>query len=87
MKSLEFDPAGFEDLAWWIETDRRTALRIVKLIRAVQRDPFEGIGKPEPLKHELAGCWSRRITDEHRLVYQVLEETIRILACRFHYDR
>jgi toxin YoeB len=82
---LEFDSAGFEDLAWWVEKDRKTALRIIKLIRAVQRDPFTGIGKPEPLKHELAGCWSRRITDEHRLVYEVLDDRIRILACRFHY--
>lgn len=85
MRSLEFDPAGFEDLAWWIETDRRVALRIVKLIQSLQRDPFAGIGKPEPLKHELAGCWSRRIDEEHRLVYQVLVDKIRILACRFHY--
>jgi toxin YoeB len=51
----------------------------------VPRDPFTGIGKPEPLKHELAGCWSRRINDEHRLLYQVLEDKIRILACRYHY--
>ncbi|MSP11614.1 MAG: Txe/YoeB family addiction module toxin [Chloroflexi bacterium] len=85
MRSLEFDQAGFEDLAGWIEKDRKTALRIVKLIQAVQRDPFHSIGKPEPLKHELAGCWSRRIDDEHRLVYQVLEDKIRILACRYHY--
>ncbi|MGH2544441.1 MAG: Txe/YoeB family addiction module toxin [Ardenticatenaceae bacterium] len=85
MRSLEFDAAGFEDLAWWVENDRKTALRIIKLIRAVQRDPFKGIGKPEPLKHELAGCWSRRITDEHRLVYETLDDRIRILACRFHY--
>ncbi len=85
MRSLEFDPAAFEDLAWWIEKDRRTALRIVKLIQAVQREPFTGIGKPEPLKHELAGCWSRRINDEHRLVYEVRQEKIRILACRYHY--
>jgi toxin YoeB len=53
---LEFDQAGFEDLAWWIEQDRKMAQRIVRLIQAVQRDPFTGIGKPEPLKHELAGC-------------------------------
>jgi toxin YoeB len=82
---LEFDPAGFEDFAWWIEKDRKKALRIVKLIREVQRDPFHGTGKPEPLKHELAGCWSRRIDKEHRLVYQVKENTIRILACRYHF--
>ena len=82
---MEFDPAGFEDLAWWVERDRSIALRIVKLIREIQRDPFEGIGKPEPLKHELQGCWSRRINDEHRLVYQVFSDKIRILACRYHY--
>jgi toxin YoeB len=82
---LEFDIAAFEDLAWWIEQDRQKALRIVSLIKDVQRDPFKGIGKPEPLKHELKGCWSRRIDQEHRLVYQITEEKIRILACRFHY--
>ncbi len=85
MKNLEFDPAAFEDLAWWIERDRKQALRIVKLVEAIQRDPFQGIGKPEPLRHELAGCWSRRIDREHRLVYQVLDDKIRILACRYHY--
>jgi toxin YoeB len=68
---LVFDPAAFEDLAWWIERDRKQALRIIELIQDVQRDPFAGKGKPEPLKHELAGCWSRRIDREHRLVYQL----------------
>ena len=85
VKSLEFDPAAFEDLAWWVEQDRNKALRIINLIKDMQRDPFGGIGKPEPLKHELKGCWSRRIDKEHRLVYQVTEEKIRILACRYHY--
>ena len=85
MRSLEFDPAGFEDLAWWIQQDRDKAFRIVNLIKDVQRDPFRGIGKPEPLKHELKGCWSRRIDREHRLVYEVTEGKIRILACRYHY--
>lgn len=85
MKSLEFDATAFEDLAWWIEQDRDKALRIIKLIKEVQRDPFRGIGKPEPLRHELVGCWSRRIDREHRLVYQVMPEKIRILACRYHY--
>ncbi len=84
-RGLEFDIDAFEDLAWWIGQDRQKALRIVSLIKDVQRDPFKGIGKPEPLKHELKGCWSRRIDQEHRLVYQVTEEKIRILACRFHY--
>lgn len=85
MRNLEFDAAGFEDLAWWIETDRKTALRIVRLIREAQREPFTGVGKPEPLKHEYTGCWSRRINQEHRLIYQVFDEKIRILACRYHY--
>ena len=85
MRSLEFDPAGFEDLAWWIRQDRKTALRIIKLIEEIQRSPFEGTGRPEPLRHEMSGCWSRRIDHEHRLVYQVSDERIRVLACRFHY--
>jgi toxin YoeB len=85
VKSLEFDQAAFEDLAWWIEQDRNKALRIIGLIKDVQRNPFKGIGKPEPLKHEFKGCWSRRIDQEHRLIYQVTEEKIRILACRYHY--
>ncbi len=63
-RSLEFDPAAFEDLAWWIEQDRKKALRIVKLIEAIQREPFQGLGEPEPLKYDLAGCWSRRINEE-----------------------
>jgi toxin YoeB len=82
---LEFDSAGFEDLTWWIEKDKKKALRIIKLIKEVQRNPFTGTGKPEPLKHELSGCWSRRIDQEHRLVYEVREDKIRILACRYHY--
>lgn len=86
MKSLEFDPRAFEDLAWWIEQDRKTALRIMRLIENIQQAPFEGLGKPEPLKHDLKGLWLRRIDHEHRLVYEVREDKIRILACRFHYD-
>ena len=82
---MEFDLAAFEDLAWWIEQDRKKALRIVKLIEAVHRDPLSGIGQPEPLKHDFAGCWSRRIDQEHRLVYEVTETKIRILSCRYHY--
>jgi len=85
VKSLEFDIAAFEDLAWWIQQDRNKALRIINLIKEIQREPFTGIGRPEPLKHEFKGCWSRRIDQEHRLVYQVTENKIRILACRYHY--
>jgi len=85
MKPVEFDPNAFEDLAWWIQHDRKAALRIVKLIKEIQKTPFTGTGKPELLKYELQGCWSRRITQEHRLVYEVGEAKIRILACRYHY--
>jgi len=82
---LEFDPAGFEDLAWWVQNDRKKAVRLIRLIQETQDNPFGGIGKAEPLKHELAGCWSKRIDQEHRVVYQVQEDKIRILACRYHY--
>lgn len=85
MRNLEFDVAALEDLAWWIQQDRGKALRIVNLIKEVMRDPIKGIGKPEPLKHELRGCWSRRIDQEHRLVYQITDDKIRIIACRYHY--
>jgi toxin YoeB len=83
---LEFDLAALEDLAWWVEKDRKKALRILRMIRETHNDPFVGIGKPEPLKHELVGCWSRRIDQEHPLVYHVQESRIRILACRYHYE-
>ncbi|MGI4789560.1 MAG: Txe/YoeB family addiction module toxin [Janthinobacterium lividum] len=84
---LEFDGAAFDDLAWWVGHDRKKALRVIALIREVQRDPYLGTGQPERLRHDLAGCWSRRIDQEHRLVYQVIEteSKVRILACRYHY--
>jgi toxin YoeB len=82
---LEFDSAALDDLAWWVQQDRKKALRIIRLVQETSSDPFGGIGKPEPLKHELAGCWSKRIDDEHRLVYQVTSDALRILACRYHY--
>ena len=85
MRNLEFDASALEDLAWWVQNDRRKALRLLRLIQETQKEPFGGIGKPEPLKHELAGCWSKRIDQEHRLVYQVFDDKIRILACRYHY--
>ena len=80
-----FHPEFRQDLRYWVETDRRTALRILELIEAVLRDPFTGIGKPEPLKYVLAGCWSRRITQEHRLVYRVSGSRIDFLQARYHY--
>ena len=85
VRSLEFDLNALEDLGWWVQKDRKKALKIIKLIKEVERDPFHGLGKPEQLKHELSGCWSRRIDHEHRLVYEVLENKIRILSCRYHY--
>lgn len=74
-----------EDLRYWVETDRRTALRVLNLVEAVLRDPFGGIGKPEPLKYLGHNVWSRRITQEHRLVYLVREDRIDFLQARFHY--
>ncbi|MBI4539340.1 MAG: Txe/YoeB family addiction module toxin [Gemmatimonadetes bacterium] len=80
-----FQPEFREDLRSWIQTDRRAALRVLDLVEAVMRDPFHGIGKPEPLKYLGANVWSRRITEEHRLVYLVRDERIDFLACRHHY--
>ena len=74
-----------EDLRYWVKTDRKTATRILELVEAAMSDPFSGIGKPEPLKFVLAGCWSRRITQEHRLVYRVTERRIDFLQARYHY--
>ena len=80
-----FQPEFREDLRYWVETDRRRALRVLELIEAIMRDPFGGIGKPEPLKYLAAGTWSRRITQEHRLVYLVSTERIDFLQARYHY--
>ena len=74
-----------EDLEFWVQPDRRTALRLLKLVEAVMRDPFGGIGKPEPIKHLGANIWSRRITQEHRLVYPVRDDRIDFLMGRYHY--
>jgi toxin YoeB len=74
-----------EDLRFWVKTDRNAALRILELVEATLRDPFQGIGKPEALKYVLAGCWSRRITQEHRLVYRVGETRVDFLQARYHY--
>jgi toxin YoeB len=86
MRNLEFDANAFEDLSWWVNKDRKLALKILKIIQEIQREPFKGTGKPEPLKGNFAGAWSRRINDEHRIIYQVFNEKIRLLSCRFHYD-
>jgi toxin YoeB len=80
-----FHPEFRQDLRYWVEIDRKTALRVFELIETVLREPFSGIGKPEPLKYVLAGCWSRRITQEHRLVYRVAQARIDFLQARYHY--
>lgn len=84
---LLWDEAAWEDYLWWQTEDRKILKRINNLIRDVQRNGNEGIGKPEPLKHGFQGYWSRRINDEHRLVYKVAKGEIRIAQCRYHYSR
>lgn len=84
---LVWDATAWEDYLWWQQQDRRVLKRINALIADVARHGNEGIGKPEPLKHEFSGYWSRRITDEHRLVYRVHGDEVRIAACRYHYGR
>lgn len=80
-----FHPEFREDLRYWIETDRKVALRVFDLIAAIMREPFSGIGKPEPLKYLASGTWSRRLTQEHRIVYLVSEDRIDFLQARYHY--
>ena len=80
-----FQPEFREDLRYWVETDRKVALRAFDLIEAIMRDPFTGIGKPEPLKYLASGAWSRRLTQEHRMVYLVRDDRIDFLQARYHY--
>ena len=82
---IVFADRGWEDFTYWVENDRKIAARIVRLIKDIEREPFEGLGKPEPLRHDLIGFWSRRITDEHRLVYSVDKERVLIAQARYHY--
>lgn len=82
-----FQPEFREDLQFWVRTNQRVALKIFDLIEAIMREPFTGIGKPEPLKHLASGAWSRRITEEHRLVYLVSDDRVDFLQGRYHYTR
>lgn len=84
--NIVFSKNAWEDYTFWQSEDRKTLKKINTLIRDIQRSPYEGIGKPEPLKFDLAGFWSRRIDLEHRLIYQIEEDEILIYACRYHYD-
>lgn len=82
-----FQPEFREDIRFWVQTNQRVALKILDLVEQVMREPFDGIGKPEPLKYLAPGTWSRRITEEHRLVYLVSDDRIDFLQCRYHYTR
>jgi len=83
---LSWDPHGWEDYLYWQKTDKKIVKKINELIKDILRHPFEGIGKPEPLKENLAGRWSRRIDLEHRLIYRVREDRVHIMECRLHYQ-
>ena len=85
-KRIAFKSKGFEDYLYWQTQDRKTLKRINQLIMDIDRNEYEGIGKPEPMKHDLQGWWSRRIDDVHRLVYRIDGNTVCIAACRSHYD-
>lgn len=81
-----FDQDGWDDHLWWQQQDRKVLRRINTLIADIARNGNDGIGKPEPLRHGFHGYWSRRITEEHRLVYRADDDTVRIAACRYHYE-
>lgn len=83
--NLIFSDKAWEEYMYWQNTDKQILKKINQLIKDIKRKPFDGIGKPEPLKYELSGFWSRRISDEHRLVYEVSQNCIAIVSCRFHY--
>ena len=85
VRTAVFQPEFIEDLRYWVETDRKLALRAFDMIEAILRDPFEGIGKPEPLKYLTPGAWSRRLTQEHRIVYLVRDDQVDFLQARYHY--
>ena len=85
--NLTFTSSAWDDYLWFQQHDRKLLNRINQLVREILRAPFEGIGKPEPLKGDMSGHWSRRINDEHRLVYAVTEVAVVVIACRFHYER
>ena len=85
LRDAVFHPEFRQDLRYWTVTNRRIALRVLDLVEAIMREPFAGIGKPEPLKYQLAGAWSRRLTEEHRIVYLVSGERIDFLQARYHY--
>ena len=86
MKKIAFEASAFQDFTEWATIDKKLYQRIVDLIKDILRQPFSGIGKPEPLKHDLKGYWARRINEVHRLVYKVTDEAVTIASCKYHYD-
>ncbi|MBS1595944.1 MAG: Txe/YoeB family addiction module toxin [Bacteroidetes bacterium] len=87
MKSVLLEESALEDLQFWAKNDIKLLKRIVEVLADIQKSPYAGIGKPEPLKHQYKGYWSRRINDEHRLVYTVTDDSIIVIACRYHYSK
>jgi toxin YoeB len=85
MRTLKFTDEGWDSYVYWQTQDTKTLKRINDLVKDVQRDPFAGIGKPEPLKHGLSGCWSRRIDESNRFVYMVNDVELIVISCRYHY--
>ncbi len=83
--NLIWSERSWADYLYWQKIDKKMTKKINELLRDIKRNPFDGIGKPEPLRHELQGCWSRRINDEHRLVYKLYDDAIAIVSCRYHY--
>jgi len=86
MKKIVFEGDAFQDFAEWATIDKKLYKRIIDLIKDITRQPFSGLGKPEPLKHEFKGYWSRRINDEHRLVYKASDDAVTIVSCKYHYS-
>lgn len=87
MRRVTFEPEVLSQFIEWATEDKKTFLRIADLLKEMQRTPFEGKGKPEPLRHDLKGFWSWRVTDEHRIVYEVRDETMTVISCKYHYQR
>ncbi len=83
--NVTFTDSAWVDYLYWQNTDKKILKRVNNIIKEIKRSPFEGVGKPEPLRFQLQGCWSRRITQEHRIVYELVDDELRIISCRFHY--
>ena len=85
--NISFEPSAFDDFNQWAMVDKKCYKRIISLIKDISRNPFQGLGKPEALKYELQGYWSRRIDDEHRLVYKIENDRLIIVSCKYHYKK